>query len=466
MSIAFVSNPAISNMIQDRTLEREFHDVLFPQLLFRGEAMPELWNANIGERMVMTRGGLMTPSGTPLVPGADPTPKSYLTEQWEIECSQYGDSLDTHMPTSHVALAPTMLLDARTLGLNAGQSMDLLARNKLFVAYQGGNTNASVAALISATALNVASINGFTQKLLNGRILPVSASNPISVTFPGGTAVANTVIAATPNDPSRPNGPGVLTLGAALSAAVALRAPVKAGTASFIQRVGGGTSVDALTSGSILTLADIQRAVAILRGANVPPKADGLYHVHLSPAAEYQLMQDNAMQRIYQSIPDSIYHREAVITVQSGCLFLRNNQAPAPTNSGTLVASGTTTGIGAFNSNQIGADVINGNGVNIDRAIVIGGGALYEKYVDEGAFMTDAGVTGKIGEFTIVNQSIQVMTERIRYILRAPLDRLQQVIGQTWSWSGDFGVPTDALGVTLQGAPAYRRAVVIEHAGS
>lgn len=461
MSVAFLSNPAVINMLQDRTLEREFHEALFPQLMYRAEAMPELWPANIGERMVMTRSGLMTPSTRPLVPGADPTPKSYQTEQWEIEANQYGDSLDTFMPTSRAALAPTILNDAKVLGLNAGQSLDLLPRNKLFVAYNGGNTNLSVLAAISATTISVASINGFTQKLVNGRNQPVSAVNPLAITFPG-TAVTANVVGAVPANPLDPFGPGTLALSAGLSAGLSVRQAVRAETASIIQRVGGGTSVDALTAGSILTLSDIQRAVAFLRGANVPPKADGLYHVHLSPQAEYQLFQDNAMQRIYQSIPDSVYQREGIITVQNGCAFYRNNQAPVVTNTGTLVSTGTN----ALCSPQIGAEVRNNTSINIDRTIVIGGGAMYEKYIDEGAYITDAGITGKIGEFSVVNGGIQVMTDRIRYILRAPLDRLQQVISQSWSWSGDFGIPTDALGVALSGAAAYKRCVVIESAGA
>jgi len=56
---------------------------------------------------------------------------------------------------------------------------------------------------------------------------------------------------------------------------------------------------------------------------------------------------------------------------------------------------------------------------------------------------------------------VQVMTQRIRYIMRAPLDRLQQVVGQAWSWSGDFAVPSDSL---TGDSARFKRAVVIEHA--
>jgi len=86
---------------------------------------------------------------------------------------------------------------------------------------------------------------------------------------------------------------------------------------------------------------------------------------------------------------------------------------------------------------------------------------VYEKYIDESQFLTDAGVTGKIGEFSVMNGGVAVMSERIRYILRAPLDRLQQIVSQSWSWSGDFPVPSDGL---VGNSARFKRAAVIEHA--
>jgi hypothetical protein len=56
---------------------------------------------------------------------------------------------------------------------------------------------------------------------------------------------------------------------------------------------------------------------------------------------------------------------------------------------------------------------------------------------------------------------VQVMTERIRLVLRAPLDRLQQLNSSSWSISGDWPTPTDAL--APGGTAAYRRAAVVVH---
>ena len=75
-------------------------------------------------------------------------------------------------------------------------------------------------------------------------------------------------------------------------------------------------------------------------------------------------------------------------------------------------------------------------------------------------YLSEAGIQGKIGGFSVVNNGIQISTERIRYIARAPQDRLQQQVSQTWSWSGDFGVPSDFLG-GITGS-RFKRGVVIE----
>jgi hypothetical protein len=458
--IALPGVPAqIVNLIQERTLERVFHDALFPKLLFRAEAMPERWEANLGDMMVFTRAGLIPVNTGALVPGNDPIPQTYQTEQWEVIASQHGNTIDTHMPTSYVTLASLFLRNTQTLGLNAGQTLNRLARNPLFTAYLGGEAAVIATAAIGANTVRVSTMNGFTQRLLNGRLSAVSAANPLPITF-STAEPANTVIGAVPDDAAVPNGPGTLTLGAVLTAGLAVRNGVFAQTRSRRLRVGGGTTVDALTSANIVTLNDVIQAVSRLRANNVPPHSDGMYHVHVSPEVEAQLFADNHFQRLYQSLPESAPYRELAIGQCVGCYFYRNTETPTTsTVSSTIVDPGGAGG--ALLAPEIGAEVTNEAGLAIRRTIITGGAALYEKYLDESKYITEAGVTGKIGEFTIINGGAAVMTRRIRFILRAPLDRLQQVVGQTWSWSGDFGVPSDQL---TGDAARFKRAVVIESA--
>ena len=97
----------------------------------------------------------------------------------------------------------------------------------------------------------------------------------------------------------------------------------------------------------------------------------------------------------------------------------------------------------------------------LHRPIVTGQGAIEEKYLDESKYISEAGVQGKIGEFAVVNGGMQIMTERIRLILRAPLDRLQQMTSAAWSFSGDWTMPTDQT--ALSSAASYKRANVCAH---
>src|SRR5690606_38554576 len=114
------------------------------------------------------------------------------------------------------------------------------------------------AALAAATTIEVASLNGFTEVVVNARPVTVSPSAPLNVTIDG---VANTVVGASPLNPADPLGRGTLSLSVALAAPAAIRAVVLAENRSRITRVGGGTSVDGIGAGNILALQDIINAV-------------------------------------------------------------------------------------------------------------------------------------------------------------------------------------------------------------
>lgn len=448
-------------MIQDRTLERVYHDSLFPNLLFRGESKPEAWAANLGERAIFTRTGLIEPETDPLVPGQDPTPGEYSAEQWEAEARQFGKTIPTHMPTSYVALASLFLQNTQKLGLHAAQTLNRQVRDRLFQAYLAGETVTLAAVGVGVNQIQVASLNGFTQRLLNGQLLPVSSSNPLPITFTVAEP-ANTVIGFAPSNPNEPLGQGVITLGAVTTVGVAQRAGVLAATRSRRLRVGGGATVDALTTTNIVTLNTFISAVSRLRDQNVPPHADGYYHVHVSTQAEEQLFQDNHWQRLHSTTAmETVAYRSLAIGIAVGCIFYRNTELPTPSTvkpSAIRVDAGGAGG--ATSTHQIGGELTNEAGLTIRRALVTGGGCCYEKYLDESKFVTEAGVNGKIGMFSIINGGVSVMAQRIRYILRAPQDLLQQVVNQTWSWSGDFPVPSDAV---AGDAARFKRAVVVEH---
>lgn len=448
-------------IVQDNTLAREFRDALYPQILYRSDATPEKWEINVGDVQVFTRASLLAPVTRPLTPGEDPGPKQPSFEQWEVKAAQYGDAIDTHMPSSRTAASSLFMRNAKTLGLQAGQSINRVCRNKLFFAYLGGDTVAADAGAATAD-LPVAAISGFTHVTVNGQRIPVSAQHPKAIRI-GGVAGTVNVVSAAPIDAANPFGPGILTLEA--PATWAADARVVATDAPEVMRAGGATTVDDLTATTHpIRLQEIRMALAKMARNRVPKHPDGFYHCHLDPMAAAQLLADNEMQRLWQSqgIPQDSPYSEFVIGAALGCLFISNNESPNAYTSGDLLQSRAFAGgaAQALYSPEYYAEVRNANGVAVVRTIITGGGSIMEKYIDEAEYSSDAGYTGKVGAFNIANNGMQVPVDRVRYILRSPLDRLQQMVSQAWSFSGDWGVPSDQLGG--QTAARFKRSIVIE----
>lgn len=443
-------SPGVVSAIQDRTLQRVFRDALYPRLMYRMEAVAELWPVNLGANQTFTRAGLIKPTTRPLQPGVDPTPKSYNLEQWEATAQQWGDTIDTHMPTSYVTLASQYLRNMQQLGLHAGQSMNRSVRDKLYNAYVQGNTVVAAGGVGAGTAVPVANLNGFTTQLVNGRPTAVSNSNPLTITIAGVTGTRNVIGFVQGTIPDNIHA-GTLTLDATTGVVLTGREAVLAVNRSRVLYSGGGTRVDDVSATDQFTLADIRASVAQLRFDNVPTHEDGTYHCHLDPISESQIFGDNEFQRLNQSIPDYIHYRRFAVAMLLGVTFYRNTEAPTLATVDESTATGATTGF----------EMTNAAGISLHRPLFTGQGAIEEKYLDESRYISEAGIQGKVGEFSVVNGGVQVMTERIRLILRAPLDRLQQQTAATWSFSGDWPVPTDQL--ALSSPASFKRAVCVIH---
>lgn len=456
-------DPTLVNLIQQNVLMRGFQEMLMPRLIYRAEAMPERWEANLGDVKIFTRSGQMPVSTKPLGPAQDPTPKTWGTEQFRAEAKPYGDRLQTHMPTSRVAIASKFFEDAQKLAENAGFTLNRLVRNKLYTAYLSGDTVSISAYTTGASVIRVANINGFTERVLNGGLSPVSPVAPISIQL-GVTNIANTVIAAVPDNPDEPTGPGSLTLGTPLGANLSTRSRVRALHRSRILRQGGAATIDGISASSILTVDTIIAAVQQMRGQNVPPHPDGTYHVHLSSDGVTQIFADPKWVTLNQfslqaAGANSGVFANLIIGRGLGCTFFQNNETPTTSNVGTLYATGSN----AQSTPDIGAEMVNETAVPIARTIVTGGNALYELWIPEGEYETEAGNLGVIKTFQATNAGVMIPCERVRYIIRKPLDMMQRIVDQAWSFSGDWVVPSDIL--TGNGAK-YKRATVIEHAGA
>jgi len=460
-----LQTPQFRQLVQENALDRLFADGLYPAVLFREEAETERWEANVGDNKTFTGKGLMKPRLRPLQPGQDPAPHDYKLEQWAAQQQKYADSIDTHLPTAVAAAVNKLTEDLKILGLNAGQTLNRLPRNKLYNAAESGWTVAD-GAQNAVTSLRVKRLNGFTRArrpdLSTGspvRYDTVTANNPLAITVVqtvGGATTVN-VTGFTPDTPGDEIGPGVLTVSAAVT--VADRDAVFASTRTSLVRSGGGNATDALTAGTdILHLSDIRSAVARLRTVDVQPMADGYFHMHLDPTGESQLYADNEFQRLNISLPDGMHYRDFAVTRLLGCTIYRNNECPQTHN-----VDGASTATYSQDDPFAGEMFSNGNastGSKVHRALVIGAGALKEYYVDQNAMITEAGVAGKVEQGArVVNNGVEIDVQRIHVIMRQPQDRLQEIVAQTWKFQGDWVVRTD--GATGDAA-AYKRVCEIQ----
>lgn len=458
--------PQILNLVQEGLLERAFHDGLFPALLYRGEAQEEQWDANTGTEIFMSRPGLLPAVTRPIAAGVDPTPQTVSYEQWVARLQRYAGTIDTHIPTSVVSNADQFLRNIHQLGLQAGQSLNRIPRNALYTAYLSGHTATTLVTAAVDTQIRVASLNGFTDVIVQGadgvRPVPVSSTTPLSITIDSAGAVATitrNVVGATPDDPDDPLGPGTLELSAAVGGIYAARTDVLSSVRPDIIRAGGGATVDAIGASDIFSLQDAINAVNKLRKNNVPPHEDGYYHAHINTDGNSQVFEDAAFQRLNTALPDHVYYQEAFIGTIAGIAFFLNTESPDSGNAGDTELTGSN----ATYSQDIGGETINESGVNVARIIVTGRAAMYERWLDEKAYVSEAGITGKAGEFQVVNAGVEVATDRIRLILRAPINRLQDVVAASWSSTTSFPVPSD---VTSGGPQRFKRALVIEHAAA
>ena len=416
---------ALQPMLQNGFLEQSFKTALFPALLYAAAADSEPWLDNLGATRTSTRKGLLPVITTPTT-GSDASVATYPLEQWSVSMDQYGQTVATDMLSNLVALASKYAADIQTLGLNAGQSINALARNKLYSAYKGGRTWVTTDSS-SSTTLAVHDVEGFLTKNVNGVPTAVSAGNPLTITLNG---VANTVTGA-----SVTSGAGNLTLGTARSATtgwavVAANAPVSV-------RPTGNTAFD-LGSSNVATAALFRAAVARLRKANVPT-VNGNYVAHVDADTEAQLFADADFKQAYQGRGDSVVFRDMSIGTFLGIDWVRNTEAPNIADGGTAASgvAGTLT---------------------VHRPVVLGAGALIAAPLQgQGQLLTETGVS-TVPNIAMVNVANGI---DVVLIVRPPQDNYQQKIQSTWSWTGDFGVPSDA---NTGDSATFKRAVMIEHA--
>jgi len=159
-----------------------------------------------------------------------------------------------------------------------------------------------------------------------------------------------------------------------------------------------------------------------------------MYNVFLDNVSERQLFGDPEFQLLYRGrgLQDPVY-RNATIAEGLDMRFFKTTQAPQQLKSGT-------------------------SGIPIHRPIICGAEVLVE-----GTFAGQAEAIANLSG----NGLIEVIDDVVQ-VIRAPLDRFQQIAAQSWYWTGGYAVPTDATAnrsVIPTASNAYlKRAVMLETA--
>ncbi|MBO4120278.1 hypothetical protein J5T34_05930 [Cupriavidus gilardii] len=427
---------ALQPIIQQGFLEREFQEGLRSRLAFRAIADREEFPNKIGETITKTRRGLKAPVTTPLNPSTNTnldnglTPSSWTVEQYTLSINMYGDTIDLNMVTQGVGIAKQFVENARVNGVQAAQSLDRLARNALYGSYLGGNTRVRTTLGAPATTVAVDDIRGFQYVTSNGVMVPVSAGNPMTVTIGAGSYTLTGVTADGTNVSTAPQGvSGTLTLSANVSVSDGTAGnAVVSSVAPVVLREGSRASTAAILATDTLKMQTVLEAVAQLRSNNVPT-VGGLYNCYLDDRQLLGLFKDDDFKLLYRGAYGSSEYRTGQIIELLGVRFIPTTEAPQQTL----------------------------GGVAIHRAVVCGQGALIE------------GDYASTGYADVASEdSLKAMVDDICMVTREPLDRLQQIIAQSWYWVGGFCVPTDITAnptiIPTASNSYFKRAVVIESA--
>ena len=432
---------ALQPIIQLGFLEREFQQALRSRLGYRACADRVQIAVGIGETLTRTRSGLKPSVTTPLPPNTNTNFDNGLTasdwgvEQYTITINHYAATTDLNMVTSRVGIASQFLQNAYVNGEQAARSLDELARNALFSSYFGGSTRARTTLGSAGPSLAVDDVRGFQNAFVNGVQQVVGTSNPLTVTVGAsaytliGTAVDTTNVSTAPNGMS-----GVLTFSGNVSVSDGTAGnSVIAANASVVVRPSQRSNTAQLAASDMLTMSCLLDAVAKLR-MNAVPEIDGAYNCYLDPVSARQLFSDPDFKQLFQGATSANQvFRQGMTNDFLGLRFVPTTEAfvqPHPVLAGLMVR----------------------------RPIICGQGALIE-----GDF------SGMAASDVAPKDSIVSVVDDVAMVTREPIDRLQQIIAQSWYWIGGFCAPSDTTTnpATIPTATnaAFKRAVMVEHVG-
>ena len=432
---------SLQPIIQQGFLEREFSQALRSRLGYRACADRIKIAVGIGETLTKTRAGLKPAVTTPLAPATNTnldnglTPTTWGVEQYTITINHYAATTDLNVVTEQVGIASQFLQNAYVNGEQAARSLDELSRNALFAAYMGGNTRVRSTLATAAPTVAVDDVRGFQFVFVNGVQQPVSSTTPMTVTIGSNVyslvsvALDSTSVSTAPGGAS-----GTLTLSGNVTVADGTAGnTVTAASGAIIVRPSQRSNTSLIAASDTLTMGNLLDAVAKLR-LNAVPEINGAYNCYLDPVSSRQLFADPDFKQLFQGATSANQvFKNGMTNDFLGLRFVPTTEAlvqPHPSLAGLMVR----------------------------RPIVCGQGALIEGDF-AGTATTDVAPVG-----SIVN-----IVDGVAMVTREAIDRLQQIIAQSWYWIGGFCAPSDTTTnpTTIATATnsAYKRAVIIEHVG-
>lgn len=440
---------SLNAAIQQNLLYTQFQQSLRSILMYRTVAERVPFPIQAGETITATRAGLKQAVPTPLNPQTNTnldngiTPSSYSVEQYTMTLNMYGDTQDLNRLTSQVAIASIGIQNAKVNGEQAARTMDTLARDNLYGAYISGNTFVTQTLGSPGTTINVDDIRGFTTVLNSaGQVVPVNGSNPLIVTVGAnqyslvGYTIDNPNVSFARNITNQGGVGGIsgtlmFSTNVTVMDGTAYNAVI-AGFAPAVLRPNARASTHALQTGDLLTMSLLLDANAVLQN-NAVPEIDGFYHVFADATSLRQLFSDPEFQLLYRGrgLQDPVY-KTARVFEGLNMRFFQTTQAPQQLKLGT-------------------------SGTPVHRPIICGADVLVEG--------TYAGQEELILEDTDGQGHIEII-DGVVQVIRPPIDRLKQIVAQSWFWTGGYSVPTDATAnrsVIPTASNAYlKRAVLLE----
>jgi hypothetical protein len=183
--------------------------------------------------------------------------------------------------------------------------------------------------------------------------------------------------------------------------------------------------------------------------------------MHMDPNVHAQLFSDPEMQRLQTgalAVPDYYLFKSQMLGVAMGFIFLNNNLCPKRTT-----VQGHSTGLNTYTlKDPFGAETVNASGINVGHSIAVGEGGLVEYYQKNDLYLSDAGVTGIIGDFAnLSNDAVSVTTQGVTYIMRAAQNLMMDRVSSTWKWVGSHAFRPDGI---VGDAARYKRVAVLKSA--